>query len=184
MKYTFSLEESDYLTHQLFISSTSKQSLKNRRTSWLLVSGSFAVLAFVMYDRGDTFPAICFAILSVISFIFYPFYSQWKYKKHFSNHIKEHLSNNFGKQVSLEFKEDHIYADDGDNSESRIGFNLIKSVHELPDHYLIRLDSGQSVILPKLKIKELEQLKGDLKTLAETLQMNIIDNTQWRWKRW
>jgi hypothetical protein len=147
------------------------------------VTGSFAVLAFVIYDSGDKLPGICFMILSIVSFIFYPFYIHWKYKKHFSDHIKEHLSNNFGKQVNIEFKEDHMLADDGNNSESKISFNLIKSVHELPDHYLIRLDSGQSVILPKQKIKELEQLKGELKTLSENLQMNIIDNTQWRWSK-
>ncbi|MEQ9008478.1 MAG: hypothetical protein RLO12_01085 [Fulvivirga sp.] len=183
MTYTFSLDESDYLTHQLFNSSTSKLSLKNRRKSWLLVTGAFAVLAFVVYQNGDRVLGTYFGVFSVITLIFYPFYIRWKYKKHFLNHIREHLSNNFGKTASLEFHDGYILTFDENKSESKISLNLIKSIHELPQHHLIKLDGGQTLIMPKDKVNDLQQLESDLTKLAESLNLRITDNTKWNWSK-
>ncbi|MBD8489756.1 YcxB family protein [Echinicola sp. CAU 1574] len=183
MVYTFSLDESDYLTYQLFNSSTSKQSLKNRRRSWLLVTGAFALLAFVTYNNKDEVLGIYFGVLSIISFIFYPFYIRWKYKKHFLSHIREHLASNFGKKASLEFQKDYILAFDENESESKINLKSVKSIHELPEHHLIRLDGGQTLILPKQKTNNLHQLESDLNQLAKSLGLTIMDNTKWTWNK-
>jgi hypothetical protein len=183
MTYNFSLDESDYLTHQLFNSSTSKLSIKNRRKSWLLVTGAFAILAFVVYNNNDKILGTYFGVFSCITFIFYPFYIRWKYKKHFLNHIRENLANNFGKSASLEFHNDHLLTFDDSESESKISMNLIKSIHELPQHYFLKLDGGQTLILPKRKVNDLQKFESDLKQLAQSLEINITDNTKWEWKK-
>lgn len=183
MKYSFSLDESDYLTHQLFIAASSKQSLNRRRRSWLLVTGSFVVLAFVFLNKGDTGIGTNFIIAGVFSFIFYPFFIRWKYKRHFEKHIKEHLSNNFGQKMNFEIGEDQFITRDEENSESKISFSLTKSMHELPKHFLIRLDNGQSLILPKEKVPDLDRLRSDLVSLAQKLNLMIVDNTKWNWNK-
>ena len=185
MTYTFSLDESDYLTHQLFFSSKSKQSLKTRRKSWLFTTGSFAVLAFALFYIGDAVLGTSFAIVSVISLLFFPFYIRWKYKKHFLNHIRENFSNNFGKKASIEFRDNHFLTYDENESESKISFNLIKSIHELPEYYFFRLDTGQTLIMPKQKITDLEAFQAELESLTESLGLQISDDTKWSWtKSW
>lgn len=183
MKYTFSLDETDYLTHQLFISATSKPSLNGRRKSWLLVTGAFGLLAFVFYQKDDVGLSNYFIFTSILSLIFYPFYIRWKYKRHFKKYINEHFSKNFGKKAYIELQEGHILTQDEDRSESKISCTSIESFHELPEHFLIRLNNGQSLILPKNKIEQLDQLRSDLSQLANKRQLLMTDNLNWKWEK-
>jgi len=148
-----------------------------------VITGSFAVLSFVVYNSEDTSLGIYFGFVAVISLIFYPFYLRWKYKKHFLNHIRENLKSNIGKTASIVINEDHILTFDEDESESRINVKMIKSIHDLPQHYLIKLDGGKALILPKNKVNEPKQLQQDLIELAKSLSLSVEDNTKWDWNK-
>ena len=182
MKYTFSLEESDYLTHQLFVVSTSKPAVWRRRRSWILITLAFLCLAWVFQKESNEFLRNYFIGISIISLIFYPFYSRWRYKKHYSNHINENLSQNFGKEVTIEFLDEHFLTQDAFGSESKISYSQVQSFNELPEHFLVRLNNSQSLILPKNKTEPIDELRRGLTELASKLGFNINDNTSWKWK--
>tara|TARA_R110002049_G_scaffold305808_1_gene503301 strand:- start:2005 stop:2436 length:432 start_codon:yes stop_codon:yes gene_type:complete len=141
------------------------------------------MLAFIVYSNNDIISGIYFGIASVLSLVFYPYFIRWKYKKHFLNYIRENNSNNFGKTASLEFHNDHILTFDENESESKISLKLIKSIHELPHHHLIKLDGGQALILPKQRVNDLKQLESDLTKLANSLNLIITYNVKWQWEK-
>ena len=182
MKYIFSLDESDYVTHYLFVVSTSKPSISRRRRGWAITVGTFFLLALVLYQDADKVLSYSFFGASIICLLFYPLYTRWRYKNHYKKQVNEHFSKSFGKQTTLEFKEDQFLMKDELGSESKMNYEMIASMHELPSHFILRLNNAQSLILPKDDIPEVEQLRSELVDLAKKLSLQLTDHSDWEWK--
>ncbi|PTB94075.1 hypothetical protein C9994_12420 [Marivirga lumbricoides] len=182
MKYTFSLDESDLLTHQLFLVSTSKAAIWRRRRSWIIIVLTFIVCSGLFYIESNAFLRNYFVLLAFISLIFYPLYSRWKYKRHYLRHIREHFSGTTGKQATIEFQEEFIFESDETNSESKINYSTIESLNELPNHFIIRLKTGQALVLPKNKIENIDQLHSDLLELTKRLGVELKNHKNWKWR--
>lgn len=182
MKYTFSLEEADYLAHQLFVASTSKPSIQRRRKSWIMTTLAFGLFAYLMDQSDNEFLRNYFLGATLLSMFLFPFFSRWRYRKHYKKQVGEHFSKSFGKKATVEFQAKHISTEDENDSESKISYSQVESINELPEHFLIRLDNGQSLILPKNKIEQLDQLKTDLHELGKKVRLELTDDTNWKWK--
>lgn len=182
MKYTFSLELEDYLTHQLYVASTSGNVQKNRRRSWFWSTTIFLAIAWIMELSENPELRNYFLIMALITLVFFPFYIKRKYRNHYERHVKTNLSENFKKEATVTFEEDHVFLADENGSESKVAFAQVKAVHELPNHYLMFLKGGQTLIFPKDKIEEKLALRQDLIKLAEAINTSIEDHTDWKWK--
>ena len=182
MTYSFTIDETDYLTHQLFIASTSKTTNANRRRSWALITVTFLLLAWLFHNSLNESLRNYFLVVAGICLIFYPFYSRWRYKKHYRKHVRLNHANSFGQTVYIEFLEGHILTKDDEDSESKINLSYVVSLNELPEHFLIQIKGGQSLILPKQKIGHVEKLRTDLVELAKKVGLQLTDHTQWKWK--
>jgi len=182
MQYNFSLDEFDHLTGQLYVVSNSKPAKRRRRKGWLFTSSIFIITGILCYLSEYVFFANYFLAFGIISLFFYPLYSGWRYKRHYRKYIREIFSNNFGKRITLEFTKDYILTNDEDGSESKISNSIIESIHELSRHFLIRLNAGQSLIIPISKIDEVDSLRNDLTNLAVKLDIEFKDSKDWKWK--
>lgn len=182
MRYNYTLEESDYLTHQLFIASTSKPAIWRRRKSWIITTVSFLIFAWVMERSVNPFLRNYFLGLALLALLFYPLYSRWRYKRHYRKHIKEHYADTFGKLGWMEIQDDHIILQDEHDSESKIHISQVESISELPAHLMVRFKNATTLILPLLKIEQVDQLKLDIKALAQKLGLELKDFTNWKWK--
>lgn len=182
MKYRFTLNEEDYLTHQLYLSSNSKKSMGRRKRSWFLTTSIFLGIGIIFHMEGNAFLGNYFFVAALLSLLFFPLYSRWRYKKHFRSHIAEHFSNLFGNPVTVEFLEDYIVTQDESESESKISTAQVVGLHELPKHFFVTLVSGQSLILPKEGIDQPEELRKDLETLGRKVGLDIIDRNDWKWR--
>lgn len=182
MKYTFSLDESDLLTHQLFLVSNSKPAIWRRRKTWLFTTITFMALASLFYQLSNKFLTNYFLRIGIICLIFYPLYSRWKYKRHYTRHIREHLSGSIDKQTTLEFQEDFVFGKDETNSESKVSYSLVESFNELPQHFLLKLRGGQALIIPKNKISDTEQLRSDILDVTKKMSKELKNYTNWKWR--
>ncbi|WPP52683.1 YcxB family protein [Catalinimonas niigatensis] len=181
MEYKYTIEESDYLTHQLYSVSQSKPAIRRRRRGWAITTGFFFILALFYYAGSDTIPAYSFLLIGMLSLFLYPLYYRWRYKRHYRKYIREQFANNFGKSTSLSFEDDHILAKD-DDSESKIGYAQIEIISKLPEHFLIRLKNGHAIIIPKSKVNYGEALEQELVRLADRLHLPLKDESHWKWR--
>lgn len=55
MKLSFHLDQNDFLQHQLYVASKSKRVQNKRRSSWLIVSGTFVLLGLLFLNRENAF---------------------------------------------------------------------------------------------------------------------------------
>jgi len=181
MEIDVKLEHADYLTYQLFTASMSKHIQKRRKIEWLLSTLFFLFLCFLFFLTQNRMLFFYFAALTILCLIFYPKYSRWRYKKHYSKYMKNVFSNNFGKIAHIKFTPDNIETSDNE-SELKIKYSQVKDVSEITTHFFIHLNSGSSIIIPKKKSAEINHIQNYLKTLCKEKGLKYNTYPNWKWK--
>lgn len=181
MTIYYKIDKKDFLTYQLFNASQSKQIKKKRwRNKVILPFIYFAMgLLFLFGDRTSL--TIAFFSIGILWFFIYPLWERRRYVKHYQGFVKENYQKRFGKTASLEFRNDFIFAKD-DSTESKILTTEVDEINEIPTAIFVKLKGGQSFILPKSKIENIEEVVMRLKELANYLKISYNINQNWEWK--
>ena len=181
MTIEYSLQKEDFLTYQLYTASNSEQVQKKRRRNRLLVPLVYVILAFALYMVESTVLAIVFLVFAALWLFFYPRYGRRRYEKHFDKFIDEHYQNRLGKTGTISLEEDHILMKDY-TGESKIKLEAIEAIDEIQHYYFIRFSSGVSLILPKRRIANLEEVEPAITDLVQKLQIPHQVNLDWKWE--
>ena len=177
------LDENDYLTHQLYTASKTPRIKKARIKGWILTTVAFLALTYLFFENNNGFLALYFLILSVLSLTLYPFYSRWRYKKHYQKYIADTYKNRFGEECTLEITEDIIFTKDR-TGELKINTSEIEVINEIRDFYFVKLKTGGSLIISKVKTEpdELETIKKGLNDLVEKKRIKHNVELDWNWR--
>ncbi len=101
--------------------------------------------------------------------------------KHYQGFIKENYKDRLGRTATLEFSNDYILAKDN-GSESKVLTTEVEEIFEIPTTIFVRLKGGQSFILPKDKISNIDNVTTRLKELADYLKIKYERDDNWKWK--
>ena len=124
---------------------------------------------------------IIFFIIGLLWFFIYPLWEKRHYIKHYQGFIKENYKDRLGRAATLEFSNDFILAKDN-GSESKVLTTELEEINEIPSTIFVRLKGGQSFILPKDKINDIDKVKERLKELADYLKIKYDTDEKWDWK--
>lgn len=181
MKIAFSLDENDYLTHHLYIASTSERIKKQRlrsRVAGPLLYLAISVINFVLYEMVM---AITFLILTPLWYVLYPLWERRRYERYYKNFVADTLKDRFGKMVNIEFISGFVLMTDS-SSESKIANSEIEGIDEISNHYILRLKGGLTLPIPKDQISDKDGLRTKLQELANSLGVTYREDLGWRWK--
>jgi hypothetical protein len=183
MKIEYKLDESHYLTYQLYIASVSESIIKKRKRNKILVPAFyllFGILGLLSYQGPNLISAI-FVIGGLLWYFYYPKWEKRRYIKHYKNFIKENYSNRFDKVITVQLEDDFLLATD-DGSETKISTKEVEKVTELSTMLLLKLKNGTSILFPKDKIENIEKLIIKIKELANRLNIPYTTDFNWEWK--
>ena len=138
-------------------------------------------LLLVLLFENAYIAAIFFLITALLWFFFYPVWEKQRYTNHYKKSIRENLYDRIGKRGTIEIDNDTILAKDT-GSESRTLTTEIEAIYEISATIFIRIKGGQSFVIPKNKITNLDEVTNGLKELASYLNINYEINEKWRWK--
>jgi hypothetical protein len=182
MELKFSLNENDFLEHQLFLASKTDRIKKQRRKSWMLVSFIFFGLSLIFFQAKNMMMVYYFLVVGILSLIFYPIYQKNHYRKHYKKYIRDAYKNRFDQIATIKFEKDFIETSDI-NSESRINYSAFEEIIEIENYFFLRLKTGESIIIPKkLKFENIIDLKSDLVRIFENYQIKIKEELNWKWR--
>ena len=183
MNIHYSISETDYLTHQLYTASKSRQIIKKRTRSKILFPLFYCLFALWGLFKGQYILAVIFFTLALIWYVFYPLWENRYYRKYYQTFIKENYEKKCGITTELSFGNDCISLKDY-VSEGKIQTSEIEAINEIPSLILIKLKSGISIILPKDKIMdaEVDTVITRLKELTAHLNINYNHEPDWHWK--
>lgn len=181
MTYTFSLSQSDYLNHQLFLASTVqnfRQQFRNTQIIWVL---AFLLIAFDLYIEKKLFAAAVFAIIGLGWAIFYPAYAKNHQQKHFEKHINIFLADKFDKICTITIDDQLLHSEE-ENYDMKIGISEVKHIYETRDYFYAQLKSGLTFIFPRQKIENANVLEDQLRDIATKNQIRYTEMMDWKWK--
>jgi len=183
MKISYKIKEVDYLTHQLYTASKSKLVKRKRFIFWFIVPlayGLFGYLAYFDFRQYDV--SYVMGGLGIFWLVCYPFYSRWNYKRHYSKHINEHLKGQFDQIVNLELGDEHVSIHDAKGNNSNIAYSSLKEIVELPNHFMVRMESNSSIILPKREFKNIKDLQKFLGLIVTKQNVPFRKELKWKWR--
>jgi hypothetical protein len=181
MTINYKIDEKDFLTHQLFIASKSDRIKKKRQRSKLILPLIYVAFGLLFLFEDKVSLATTFFIIGLLWFFIYPIWERGHYVRHYRGFIKENYKDRLGRTVTLEFNNEYILAKDN-GSESKVLTTELEEICEIHTTIFIRLKGGQSFILPKDRISDIEKVKGGLKELADHLKIKCSTDEKWEWK--
>ncbi|MCC4921527.1 hypothetical protein [Flavobacterium chungbukense] len=75
-----------------------------------------------------------------------------------------------------------MYSKDITGSEIKIATSEIEEINEISSSIFIKLNIGNSLILPKDKIQDIDGIILFLKQLANSLNVKYNSENDWKWK--
>jgi hypothetical protein len=181
MTLTYTLDQNDFLQHQLFLVTKTDRIKKKRIKSWLVVSGSMLLLSFMFYQSNNSFLGNYFLGFGFITLIFYPLYQRRQYKNHYAKFIADNYKNRIGLTAKITFSDSVIETYDI-TGESKINLSDLEAVTETPEYFYPSLKSGGHLIIPKSKITDVSQLRLELRQLCEKMKIDFIEELKWKWR--
>lgn len=180
MTVSYTINESDYLTHQLYNASRSERIKKKRQRSRIFVLVIYLILAAFFYYKNKLGLTVTFGVLAVGMYFYYPVIERRRYRKHYEAFIREHFKEGVDRNVTLELTQDYLLGTEGDN-ESKIKTKEIKRIAELQEVFLLQLTQGQTLIVPKRDIANIDALRHMLQDIAAHVKAPYLEELHWKW---
>jgi len=114
-------------------------------------------------------------------YFLFPLYNRGRYVRHFSKYLDEHYKNKYEKLVNVYFSDDFIETSDFTGS-SKIKIKEIAEVNEIRDYIFIKITTSETLIIPKNKIQNIDDLNERLMKIVSDLGINHNIDLNWKWK--
>lgn len=179
MKYEFELDKDDFLIHQLFFASKSKNIQEQRVKSYLIVAITFIACTIFSYIKNSSASHFILLITLLIIFL-YPILEKWRQKIHYKKYVDEVLKKRFNKKVQINITDINI--EEFENfGYSVISLETIEEIIEIKNYIYLKVNNGTAIILPKNKIQNVKNLYLDLYFIREKLGIKYSKDLKWSW---
>lgn len=178
MKIEYTLTEEDFLEYQLYITSKSESIRKKRLIAKFAVPILYVLISifFYFYDNNKNAILICI-FLGALWLLIYPFYSKYRYKRFYLNHIKKNYTNKLDHIDALKLGNNTYFYIKEQGKEGKIKTSEAEKLIELKNHFFLQMKKGGAIIIPKNYVLNMESFK---KIIAD-LNITYTNETDWKW---
>lgn len=181
MAYTFQLEEQDFLAQQLYRMSKLPATRKAKIYGWIGTPIIFIAMGLFFWRSNNLALTWYFVALAVVAAIFYPYYHLWRYKRHCAKHVHNNVREMSDLRMSLTFGKSQLLVA-GKTGESKLNYSEIKQINEIGTHFLLQLNSGQTLIIPKREVDHQPDFIAELQQSATDHKVFWNSELNWSWK--
>lgn len=178
MKIEYTLKEDDFLEYQLYTTSKSATIQKKRLLSKFVVPALYVLVGvfFYFYDNNKNAILICI-FLGALWLLIYPFYSKYRYKRFYLNHIKKNYTDKLDHVDALKLGNNNYFYIKEQGKEGKIKTSEAEKLIELKDHFFLQMKKGGAIIIPKSYVLNTEAFKQKI----ADLNIDYLNETKWRW---
>ena len=180
MKIEYTLDRVDFLEYQLFAASKSELIIKSRKRSRIRLPITYLILGLILFVFTNLLYALIFIGIGITWYLFQPFFMKRRYIRQYEKYIDENYSNRFGEKVTLDFEDEYIIANDC-LGESKLKVQGITEINEIKNHIFIKFLSGESLIIPKKRISNLNELNSIVTRITSNLKIKHNIDPEWEW---
>jgi hypothetical protein len=177
----YPLQADDYLQYQLYVASKSKRIQKKRKNSKIGLPIIYIFFSIVIYFYSNSLLSFLFIAIAIAWYFLYPVWEKHHYIKHYKDFIDENYKANKEEKIVLEVNETYLFIKNN-GSESKVNCSEIATITELNQYLYIHLNSGQTLIVPKSRTNNLDELIATLKLIEKKYSIEYKTEPNWEWK--
>lgn len=180
MKYTYKVEEANFLNFQLYHMSQSEQfKAKIKKQPFFIMLTNLAIALFFGASKNYMISAL-FVVIGVLWYFLYPIRIKRAYESKLREEIIAKFKNHFGVEATFEINENELRTSDkGGFSDKK--YSDIKSIIHLPTETLVIFKNQQTFILPKETTENFGDMKQELNKKAHEHQLKVEELPNWKW---
>jgi hypothetical protein len=175
------LDENDLLTFQLYTASKTPRIKNARIRTWILMPVTFVALSYLFYDSSNDSLGIYFLMLAILSAVFAPWYTRWRYKQHYLKYIRETYKNRLGQECTLIIDSETI-GSTSSTEEVKIRKSDVEEINEIKDYYFFKARSGTTLLVSKVKTDNLDEIVNLVDSLVKTYGVRDNVELDWKWR--
>lgn len=185
MNISYILDQNDFLTFQLFTTSTLETAKKRRRKVRIMVPVIYLALGFWLYfkDEEQNYKmSISLALLAIVWYFVFPFFEARSYKKKLMKYIMTNYKDTLPMQVDMQFDAESMYTK-GLEQENKIFYKDLEDIKETDEYLFVKIEeTGQTLIFPKDKIQNGHELSNHFVSVSKRLNLPYHNYGTWKWK--
>jgi hypothetical protein len=176
MKHQITQTENDYLIFHLYDASTNPSKRKARRRGHIIITLASFPFIFQGYRNGYDFTFYLGIAWFVLAALFGHMYFKWVAKRHYTNHVRDAYKKLTDEKIEIEILDEVISTVEKTGS-STVKISEIGVVIEIANHYLIRLTTGPTLIVPKINTA----LNEEILAMIERHKIDHVAQLDWKW---
>ena len=181
MKINFKTNNQDIIDYQLYTASKSERITKKRKASVIRIPISFFFLSILFLLIRDYNFFIGLNIFGVLWYFLYPIILRKYYVKHYTTFVNERMKDDVNYDANIEFTKAFIFID-SKAGETKLNSTELKEVIEISTIIMIILKMGNTVIIPKMKLSNIDEFIPFLKNYSVDLSVPYKTELDWQWK--
>lgn len=182
MTLKYRLEESDYLTFQLYTASKSESVKKKRRKSTFVGVVMFVLASVLFFITNNDFLGYFFSAVTILSALIFPLYLGYLYKKNFRKYVRETWKTRKNEDATVTFLDAEKTIQTYDvETDTKINFTALTAIVELKE-LIIFTTNTIALVLPKRCIPDVKNSTSYFKSIANSCQINYNEEMDWKWK--
>ena len=142
------------------------------------------IMSFLFYISGQNHYAqvltYYFLFVGLLFLFFYPVYKKYYLEKYYTQFTADRYRKRSFEETTIYFHNDYIEIKDK-TVECKINVIELENIIEAPAHFYITLKTGGHLIIPKLQLSNIEEVRSELKNLSAKLQVPFTTDLKWRW---
>ena len=178
MNLQYQLDGSDFVQALIFYSQQNAVLKKRRNRGWVVNTLAIFSLAFYFWTVKNHFLTIYFLIAGAIVGCGFPFYARWRQKRFYTTYVAN-ISKDLERQAcKLQISDGYLEMSDND-SWSKLAVKKIQIIHEVTPYFFIRLKAGSTIIIPKDRIDNINNVRKDLIELGSNFNIPVVTDLKW-----
>ena len=100
MKFEYALDENDFLQYQLYTATKLRSNKRNRMKSRLIPAAMVLLYGLYQYYLNPAQMGVSvYPIVALLWFFFHPYYSRYRYRKHYETNIEENYKERINTKI-------------------------------------------------------------------------------------
>ncbi len=177
----YKLDKQDYLADSLFNDEKSQVLKRKRRMAVYAFSALFVAIAAYAFFLNELMVGFCCAAMALFYYFLYPIKLKNRVIKLHAKTIEERYASRFDKLEEIAF-DDYYFHCNRNEQVSKINLSSFESLHETQTHFFLKNKNGNSYIIPKYKLKNLDAVKAELMKIVEKEKLQYEVEMNWEYK--
>ena len=175
--YSLTLTENDRIMFQLYEASNNPIKIKARKKTLLILIGLSLLVIIHGYLKNETSQIYYGLFCMFLILCFGNIYLRWRYKRHYTKHVKNNSNGQPDETVQIEISNDQMRMIDK-VSDSSVRISEITLVNEIKDYYFLRLSTGTDMIIPKT----VPSLNREVNDMIKNHNIQHAVQLDWKWR--